>query len=92
MDEEYEFVRMSDSHFDDFALLAEDSIGVAPTHDEIRTLFGTEHWGKKYLAYLAYHKQTGEVAAFYGIFPCFAEYEGKQYLAAVGVNNDPFQP
>ena len=82
MDEEYEFVRMSESNFDDFALLAKDAHGVDPTHEEIRALFDTGPWGTDHIAYLAYHRETGDTAAFYGIFPCSVEYNGREYLAA----------
>src|SRR5437867_704369 len=82
MDDEYEFARMSESKFDDFALLARDAHSVELTHDEIRALFDTREWGTDYIGFMAYHQTTGEAAAFYGIFPCLVEYNGKQYLAA----------
>ncbi len=82
MDEEYEFIRMSDESLADFAVLVKDAFGTEPTHDEMKALFDTSAWGKQYMAYIAYCRDTREPAAFYGVFPCFIEYDGKQYLAA----------
>jgi len=82
MDEDYEFVRMSDESLADFALLVRDAFGTEPTVAEMKALFDTTAWGKKYIAYIAYSRETREPAAFYGVFPCFVEYNGRQFLAA----------
>ncbi len=82
MEDKYEFVRMSEDLFEDFATLAEDAFGERPSLEERRRLFDTSAWGTDYIGYLVYERETREAAAFYGIFPCYVEYEGKRYLAA----------
>lgn len=78
----YRFERMSPDRFDDFAILAADAFGVRPSVADRERLFDTSAWGTDYIGYLAYEEKTGEVAAFYGIFPCYVEYGGRKYLAA----------
>ena len=82
MADDYEFVRMSEDLFEDFAVLAEDAFGARPSLAERMRLFDTAAWGTDYIGYLVYEKATKEVAAFYGIFPCYVEYGGKRHLAA----------
>lgn len=82
MGEEYEFVRICESNFSDFASLVKDAFGTEPTLVEIEALFDTGATGKKYIGYIAYGRETRDAAAFYGIFPCFVEYNGQRFLAA----------
>lgn len=44
--------------------------------------FDTSFAEVSYVGYLAYHRQTGEAAAFYGVFPCYVVYNGVKVLAA----------
>lgn len=81
MSSDYQFVRISEDRLDDFAVLARDAFGVESTLEERKALFNTKACGKDYIGYLAY-SSDGEPAAFYGVFPCLVEYDGKQYLAA----------
>lgn len=82
MSSEYRFVRISKENLTDLKALAKNAFGVEHTDEELKKLFDTRAWGKGYIGYLAYSKATNETAAFYGIYPCFAEYNGKQYLIA----------
>ncbi len=79
---EYRFVRISEKNLKDFRLLGKNAFGTEQTEQDSKKLFNTRDWGKDYIGYLAYSTATGNVAAFYGIFPCFAEYNGKQYIIA----------
>lgn len=81
-EEEYRFVRISAENLDDFSALTKNAFGIASTLEERKSLFDTAAWGKENIGFLAYHAATGEVAGFYGIFPCFVEYDGRRYLAA----------
>jgi hypothetical protein len=82
MGDNYKFIRMSEDRLGDFRLLAEDAFGIRPSAEENRQLFDTSAWGKDYIGYLAYAEDSDEAAAFYGIFPCYVEYDGTKYLAA----------
>lgn len=44
--------------------------------------FDTSYTGASWVGYLAYHRTTNEPAAFYGVFPVFLLFDGKQILAA----------
>ena len=79
---EYRFVRISEKTLKDFKTLGKNAFGVEHTDEEIKKLFDTRAWGKDYIGYLAYSEATNETAAFYGIYPCFAEYNGNRYLIA----------
>jgi len=84
IEEDYELVRVSDELFQDFAQLVSRVYGTRPSDEEMRLRFHTDEWGASYLGYFAYCRRTGEPAAFYGILPCFVEYEGRKYLASQG--------
>jgi hypothetical protein len=47
----------------------------------LRKKFDTSFSGISYVGYLAY-SETGEPAAFYGVFPCLMEQNGKKFLVA----------
>lgn len=84
VEEDYELVRVSDELFRDFASLVKRVYGICPSDEEMLRRFHTDEWGASYLGYFAYCRKTGEPAAFYGILPCFVEYEGRRYLASQG--------
>ena len=79
---EYEFVRVSPENFEDFVALANTCHGSGHTIEFAERLFDTARFGAEYIGYMAYHRETGDPAAFYGIFPCFAEIDGRRVLAA----------
>jgi hypothetical protein len=79
---EYDFVRVSPEHFEDFVSLANTCHGGGHTLGFAERLFDTARFGAEYIGYMAYHRETGEPAAFYGIFPCYAEIDGCRILAA----------
>lgn len=84
IDEAYELVRVSDELFGDFAKLAQQVYGTTPSDAEMRTRFHTGDWGVSHLGYFAYCRKTREPAAFYGVLPCFVEYQGRKFLASQG--------
>ena len=84
IEEDYEFVRVSAEHYQDFAYLVREVYGTSPSDEEMRLRFQTDEWGVSNLGYFAYCKKTGKPAAFYGILPCFVEYDGQKYLASQG--------
>jgi hypothetical protein len=79
---EYDFVRISPEHYGDFQVLVEDSFGSTPSREEVAHLFDTGGYGASHIGFLAYHRATREPAAFYGVFPCFVELDGRRILAA----------
>lgn len=82
MSSEYNFIRISEKNLKDFQKLGENAFGSKSSYEDVKKLFDTSDWGKDYIGYLAYSNKTNEVAAFYGVFPCFAEFDGKKYLVA----------
>ena len=82
MSEEYRFERISEERLGDFVALAKNAFGISYSIEQCRDIFGMGAWGKKYVGFLAYNTQTGEPAAFYGIYPCVAEIDGRQVLVA----------
>lgn len=83
-EDDYELVRVSDELFPDFAKLVGKVYGTFPSDEEMRLRFHTDEWGASYLGYFAYCRKTREPAAFYGILPCFVEFQGQKYLASQG--------
>lgn len=82
MVDEYEYKRIAEDLYPDFASLVADSIGHRPTNSEIAALFNTEISGVRDIGFIAYHTATGQPAAFYGVFPCEVEYRGERHVAA----------
>lgn len=80
-DQEYQFIRISEENLGDFRALAKNVFGVEFSPEDSRKLFDTAAWGKQFIGYLAYDRK-GETAAFYGVFPVFAEYEERKILIA----------
>ncbi|MBV9214589.1 MAG: GNAT family N-acetyltransferase [Acidobacteria bacterium] len=80
MPSDYELVRIDETQYPQFAELVAASFGTKPSIDEIRRLFATEAFGAKNIGFIAYRDR--EPAAFYGVFPCRVEFEGKTHLAA----------
>jgi hypothetical protein len=80
--DEYRFERISPDNYSDFIGLAKDAFLVDSSFEDVRRLFDTRSFGVDHVGFIAYHVGTGEAAAFYGIFPCFVEIDGKRILAA----------
>ncbi len=80
--DQYRFERISPDNYPEFIGLAKDAFLVDFSLEDARRLFNTKSFGVDHVGFLAFHATTGEAAAFYGIFPCFVEIDGKRILAA----------
>lgn len=78
---EYRFERVSEKYYKDLCSLSENAFGVKKQISFFQKKMDTGYLGVKHLGYIAYDKK-GEAAAFYGVYPCLTEFNGKQYLAA----------
>jgi hypothetical protein len=79
---EYEFVRISSEHFPAFVRLVKDSFGLTAITEDVQRLFDTQAFGAECIGYMAYHRESGEAAAYYGMYPCSVEIDGERILAA----------
>lgn len=79
--ENYRLERMSDERFGDLKLLYENAFLTGITEDFLRQKYDTGFTKKKFFGYIAYDENNSP-AAYYGIFPLFAEYKGKTILAS----------
>ncbi len=52
------------------------------TVDELSMRHIECHGAVKFVGYIAYHKETNEAAAYYGVFPTYVYYKGNKILAA----------
>jgi hypothetical protein len=80
--DQYRFERISPDNYPQFIGLAKDAFAVDFSLEDARRLFDTKSFGVDHVGFLAFHTDTGEAAAFYGIFPCFVEIDGRRILAA----------
>lgn len=77
----YTFKRVDESCYKDLVFLYESAFNQNTTIAYYQHKMDTGYLGVKHLGYLAY-TESGEPAAFYGVFPYPMEYNGKFYLAA----------
>lgn len=78
---EYSFERVSESNVADLALIYKDAFAKELNIEEFKKKQNTKGFGDSYVGFIAYD-QTNTPAAFYGVYPCKIEYQGKYYLAA----------
>lgn len=79
---EYVAKKLKDESLHEIIFLFHASYGYSPSYDSLKNKHQYCHGDEKYIGFIAYHKETGEPAAFYGVFPTFIVYDGKKYLAA----------
>ena len=78
---EYKFKRVDQSCYEDLENLHRNTFKENPLVNYYRKKMDTGYLKVSHLGYLAY-AQDGKPAAFYGVYPCRMEYQGKLYLAA----------
>ncbi len=77
----YRFEKISPEHIDDLIYIYRDAFGKAVDRNYIYGKQDTSAFGPSFVGYIAY-SETGEPAAFYGVFPCLLVLDGIKYLAA----------
>jgi GNAT superfamily N-acetyltransferase len=78
---EYTFERVSKHRLKDIRLLYKASFGEDMSMEFLLKKYDTSEFGANNIGYIAYHN-TGEPAAYSGVFPCRAVLDGKTYLCA----------
>ncbi len=77
---EYRFVRLTENLIPDLIAISISAFGIEPTKDYYIKKNDTKSFGEPYLGYIAY-SAGGVPAAFYGVYACEVELEGKVYKA-----------
>lgn len=78
---DYTFKRLDADMYEDLVYISKSAFGFDPGVDYYRNKNNTNSFGKSFLGYIAY-SQTGEPAAFYGVYACPVEYHQKTFIAA----------
>ncbi len=78
---EYKLIRLSENRLADLQIIYKDAFKKEISLHELQLLFETSFTGKKFIGYIAY-SPDGFPAAYYGVFPCFVESNGKRHLCA----------
>jgi hypothetical protein len=79
--DQYRIERMSAEKFGDLKLLYKDAFMTEVTEEFLQQKYDTGFTGKKFIGFIAYDEKNNP-AAYYGVFPLFAEYKGVTFLAA----------
>lgn len=77
----YSVVRLNKDRLADLSLLHTEVYGKAVPPGHFNKKYDTAYTGPECVGFMAYNKQ-GLPIAFYGVTPCFVEYEGNKILAA----------
>ena len=80
-DGEYRFARLSDNNLSDLVLLYKSAFKSNVSADFFKNKFETTFTGITHLGFLAYANDNTP-SAFYGVFPCFVELQGRKILTA----------
>jgi hypothetical protein len=79
--EEYRFERLAPEHYKDLNYISESAFGFKPGIDYYQNKNATEKFGEANLGFIAYHVETNEPAAFYGVYSYPVRLNGKSILA-----------
>src|SRR5258708_39658673 len=79
-DGEYSILRLNKDNLTDVARLHSSVYSSAPSY-EFQKKYNTAFTGVEYVAVIAYDKDH-QPAAYYGVMPCFIQFEDKIILAA----------
>jgi hypothetical protein len=77
----YTFERLSKSNLEDLIPIYADAFGKEVTIDFLRAKQNTSFTGFENVGFIAYDEYRNP-AAFYGVYPCMLEYQGKKFLVA----------
>jgi hypothetical protein len=77
----YSIFRVDESHYESLVEISKSAFGIPNTKRYYQLKNNTTGFGIPDLGFIAY-SQTGEPAAFYGVFACQAELDGKIYSIA----------
>jgi hypothetical protein len=77
----YSFERLSAKNMQELIPIYSDAFGIDVSLDFLRAKQNTSFTGFEHVGFIAYDDQNLPVA-FYGVYPCLIEFQGKKYLAA----------
>lgn len=77
----YSIFRVDKSHYESLAEISKSAFGIPTTPNYYQLKNDTSRFGVPDLGFIAF-SQSGEPAAFYGVFACQAELDGKIYQVA----------
>lgn len=78
--EEYEFKRVSEDQLHIIQSLYQRCFGTYVLLEFLQKKYDTSVFGKRDIGFIAYHKSTGDPAAYYGVFPVTVNVNGKIVL------------
>jgi hypothetical protein len=79
---DYKAVRLNENNLKDFLTVFNEVHHNNYNLDYFSKKFDTHYTGLNFVGYLAYHVESNEPAAFYGVFPVLIKHKGKTILAA----------
>ena len=82
----YRFEKLTTDTVKDLLPLYADAFGKPITEKELVAKFDTSFTGHAFVGFTAYHKETNDAAAFYGVFPCFCVFQNETFLVAQSGN------
>lgn len=78
---DYRIERINEDRLKDLLQLYKASFGKTYSIRYLQNKFNTQYTGISFVGYLAYD-QENQAAAYYGVFPCYINYKGRQVLSA----------
>lgn len=78
---DYYFEKLNHNNLNDLLSIYKDAFSKEVSLEFLQKKQDTSYAGPSYVGYIAYSAEN-EPAAFYGVYPCFIDYNGKKYLAA----------
>jgi hypothetical protein len=78
---EYRFERFEEKHYADLVCISKSAFNIDPGLDYYHLKNATSNFGATHLGFIAYHIETNEPAAFYGVYSYPISYNGKHYSA-----------
>ncbi len=77
----YSFEKLSENNLEDLIPIYADAFGMEVSVDFLRAKQYTSFTGFENVGFIAYDEHN-QPAAFYGVYPCMVDYQGKKYLVA----------
>jgi Acetyltransferase (GNAT) domain len=80
--EEFSFRKLNKENIKDLIPVYKKAFGKDISEGYLIKKNSTEAYGLSFCGFIAYNVRTNEAAAFYGVYPCFVNYNGRIILAA----------
>ncbi|MBI2785421.1 MAG: GNAT family N-acetyltransferase [Legionella longbeachae] len=78
----YRYDRLNELNFPDLVNLIKEVYNVAVNSEQLKKKYTTDCFGASYVGYIAYHHETNQAAAYYGILPLRVRLNGRIIMAA----------